>query len=214
MIFIKVAISLLSISMVLCHAVFATSLVNQLNSFQSFPLKWKTRIGLTTYRTTIQFANNHIIVPSNGRSYKSRTDSLDGVLIINPKNGDIKKKIVHSKNIDRDVNGVAVSATKIVFGDDNETLNAYDWSGNLLWSVKAYGDFESAPALTQINNDSILDVVAATEAGELMAIDGASGDIIWAFQTGYLLTLRYPSERGFMASPTLFDVNEDGIRMY
>ena len=65
---------------------------------KKIPLKWKTRIGLTTYRTTLQYANGYILAPSNGKNTKTLNDSYDGVHIINAKNGK-KIKLMKSGKI-------------------------------------------------------------------------------------------------------------------
>jgi outer membrane protein assembly factor BamB len=45
------------------------------------------------------------------------------------------------------------------------------------------GDIEGAPALADLDSDGVIDVVFATEEGELYAVKGSSGKIIWKFQT-------------------------------
>ncbi len=42
-----------------------------------FKLKWKTRIGLTSYRTTLAYADGNLFVPSNGHFTGSINDNFD-----------------------------------------------------------------------------------------------------------------------------------------
>ena len=179
---------------------------------KKIPLKWKTRIGLTTYRTTLQYANGYILAPSNGKNTKTLNDSYDGVHIINAKNGKKINQLTINPYGDRDVNGVALSNTKIVFGNDSHILAAFDWNGKLLWKYKAKGDFEGAPTLTYINQDATLDVIAATEEGTLLALDGLSGNLIWKFSPAINPTLFLPKTKYFIGSPSLAPINKDSVK--
>ena len=179
---------------------------------KKIPLKWKTRIGLTTYRTTLQYANGFIFAPSNGKTTKGLNDSYDGVHIINAKDGSKKNQLTITNFGDRDVNGIAISNTKIIFGDDNNTIAAFDWIGNMLWKYKANGDFEGAPALSYINKDANLDIIAATETGDLLALDGLTGNLIWSFKPAINPTLFIPKTRNFIGSPSLININKDSIK--
>jgi len=200
-------------STLLCPII-AKPLVNEIDSvtLKKLPLKWKQRIGLTTYRTTLQYADGKIFAPSNGKDTKSLNDRYDGVHILDAKTGKILNQLTQGSFGDRDVNGVAVSNSKIVFGNDEHTLSAFDWKGNLLWDYTATSDFEGAPALTKLNNDAILDVISSTEDGTLLAIDGLTGTKLWEFKPAINPTQVYPKTRNFLASPALLDINKDTIK--
>lgn len=211
-------VSLILIVLVLMSAssyeIYSKPLFNEVkkSSIKKLPLKWKTRIGHTTYRTTLQYANGIVFAPSNGKSTKSLKDNLDGVHLINGRTGELKSRLVIGEYGDRDVNGVAVSASKIVFGDDNNNIAAYDWSGKLLWVNRARSDFEGAPTFLHINNDIVLDVIAATEGGKLFAFEGKTGAVMWDFIPAITPELTYPRERGFMSSASVVDVNKDSYK--
>jgi outer membrane protein assembly factor BamB len=190
----------------------AKKLINELKPRESLNLKWKKKVGLTTYRTTIQNVGKYVFVPSNGKDSKGQIDFLDGVHVLDGKTGALVSQLVVGKFGDRDVNGVAVSSTKIVFGTDENYLAAYDWNFKILWVVKAGGDFEGSPVLLSLNSEDELDVVAATEAGEIIAVDGKTGDIIWSFQATANEFNRQSQQVGFLASPLCVDVNGDGVR--
>ena len=62
------------------------------------------------------------------------------------------------------------------------------------------------------SGDIILDVVAATEAGEVVVLDGENGHDLWSFKPAIIPDLLYPSERSFLASPSLIDINKDSFK--
>jgi outer membrane protein assembly factor BamB len=194
--------------------IYSQPLFNELktSSLKKMPLKWKARIGYTSYRTTLQYANGIVFAPSNGKSTKSLKDNLDGVHLINGRTGEHENRLVIGEYGDRDVNGVAVSASKIVFGDDNNNIAAFDWSGKLLWINRARSDFEGAPTLLHINNDIVLDVIAATEDGTLYAFEGKTGEVVWDFKPAITPELAYPRDRSFMGSASVIDINKDNYK--
>lgn len=205
-------ISLSSVSN--CYAVGSNALVNELKKSESFPLKWKTKIGLTTFKTTILFSGEKLIIPSNGNSYSYLYDRLDGIFIINPKNGKVERQIRARGMGDKDVNGVAIYNKHLFFGNDDDTFYCYDFQGNLKWSLSINGDIEGAPALADLNSDNVPDVIFATEEGELYAVEGIYGKIIWKFQTAWEKAednYPYLAFKAFIASPALYDVNGDKV---
>jgi outer membrane protein assembly factor BamB len=203
---------------------FIVSLPTQLFSFPAdklrdeidprlvLPIKWKSKIGLSTYRSTITFQNEKIILGSNGSSSSKRKDRLDGLYIVDPITGKIEEHIVENTSGDQDVNGVAATEERLYWGNDNSMFYAFDWGGNLQWSIGVGGDVEGAPALEDFNADGVLDVCFTTEAGEVYVVDGKEGFVMWRIQVDYKPKWTYPSSRAFMASPTLVDINRDGIR--
>lgn len=179
------------------------------------PLKWRTKIGLTTYRSTILFSNNKIIVGSNGESRSSLNDSQDGVYILNPLTGKVERQINNPASGDRDVNGVAVSSSTLFFNTDSDRLYSYNINGSQNWEFLANNDLEGAPSLTDLTGDGDLDVVVASESGTVYAVDGNTGQEIWQFQNqmeSILGKYEYLSSQAFMSSPALVDINNDGVR--
>lgn len=177
--------------------------------------KWRTPIGLTTFRTTISFANGQIVVGSNGESLSSVNDKQDGVYLIDSKTGQIIRYIPNDVAGDSDINGVAIHNNSLFFGSDNNRVFHYDFNGIKLWSFTTDGDVEGAPSLTDITGDGVPDVVLATENGSVYALNGENGLLIWHFQSQMeTAPEKYPylASTAFMSSPTLFDINEDGIR--
>lgn len=146
-------------------AVQAQTLVDQLNQHYEFPLKWKAKIGLSTFRTTLMYANGRVFAPSNGDSLGSLMDSSDGVYVINGKTGQIEKHIITGKGGDLDVNGIAIYGDRLFFGNDNNEFFSFNLQGESNWSISVNGDVEGAPAITDFDDDGQPDVVVATEAG-------------------------------------------------
>ena len=54
-------------------------------------------------------------------------------------------------------------------------------NGTLLWHVAARDQVFGSAALHDLNGDSIVDVVIGGRSGELKAISGASGELLWEF---------------------------------
>jgi len=187
-------------------------LINELNPNDKWPLKWKRKIGATTYRNTLHYFDGHIIVGSNGRSTKEFSDQMDGVYILNAKTGLVDKHIKIKGRHDNDVTGIALSHSRLYFGSDNNHVYAYDWNYHKVWSKDLGSDIESAPSLEDINADGILDVIIGTEDGRMMVLNGQDGQAFWSIQVPFQPSWTYPEERSFMASPVVLDVNRDGIR--
>ena len=192
----------------------SNSLVNELDPSMHFPLKWRTEIGRTTFRTTLLYTNGKIIAPSNGLSDRPRGDELGGVFILDPSTGVVERHMKTPGEGDKDVNGVAVYQNHLFFGDDDNKFGRYDFSGKPSWIVTVGGDVEGAPALGDLNSDGFPDVVFATEAGELLALDGNTGALLWRYLTEWENApgkYEYLESKAFIASPTLCDVNGDDI---
>lgn len=181
----------------------------------SLPLKWRTQVGLTTFRSTISFANGKIIVGSNGDSRSSLNNSDDGVYLIDSKTGAIVRQIRNEIAGDSDINGVAIYQNSLFFGSDNNYVFSYDFNGTKNWTFETDGDVEGAPTLTDITGDAFPDVVFASENGTVYALNGESGKLIWRFQNQMEQApgkYEYLSSKAFMSSPAVLDLNQDGVR--
>jgi outer membrane protein assembly factor BamB len=176
--------------------------------------KWRSHTGLHSFRTSIQADAGIVIVGSNGNSTGSLRDDLDGVFLLDAATGKVLRKFMTDPVGDRDVNGVAVHAGRLFFGNDNDQFFAYNLygDGRFLWQVSVDGDVEGAPALEDLNSDGVLDVVFGTEGGTLYALDGRSGAVLWKQAVPFKPSFTYPEFRSFMASPGLVDINKDGVR--
>lgn len=170
-----------------------------------FPLKWKTKIGQTTYRTNIEIADGEIFIGSNGVDLNAIQDSLDGAYQINAKTGEIK----HHYNLDylgqNDVTGVAVNDGKLYFGTDNHTFYCYDIkSKEKKWSYTTENDIESAPSIADFNGDGVKDVFFSVQQGDFYALNGKNGKLLWKTDSLF-------SHQG-NSSSLLYDCNGDGVK--
>ena len=187
-------------------------LVDEIDPSQSLSLKWRKKIGYSTYRTNPIFYNGFIVVGSNGSSYSKQKDRLDGLYFLDAQTGDIQTKAIGESYGDRDVNGVAVSTEKIFWGDDNQAFFSYNWDGKLLWLNSVDGDVEGSPVLIDVNGDAALDVCFTTESGTVYMFDGKGGTIIWKHQADFQQVWATPKTRSYMATPVAIDANRDGTR--
>ncbi|PLX03305.1 MAG: hypothetical protein C0594_10655, partial [Marinilabiliales bacterium] len=167
-----------------------------------FPLKWKVKTGLSTYRSNIIFDNNKIYIGSNGVDRNKNNDSLDGVFIIQAESGKILHHIQAPILGDNDVNGVLVNSGKLYFGSDNYHFYCYTEEGKKIWEYATEYDVESCPVLVNISNDETPDIVFTVEGKGLVALDGKTGRELWKFHTDF--------SRGFNGTPAVYDINQDG----
>lgn len=168
---------------------------------------WRTRIGLTTYRSTIHHREALVIVNSNGASRKSSRDREDVVWLLDATTGKEAGRLTPTGGGERDCNGVALDDQIVVFGTDQDVLYGFDWAGQVRWRTKLDGDVEAAPALADLNGDSTADAVVGTEAGTVFAVSGLDGRVMWkaASDRGEY------GQTGFLASPAAVDVTGDGL---
>jgi outer membrane protein assembly factor BamB len=184
-----------------------------------FPLKWKTYIGQTTYRTNILLHQNKIWVGSNGNTLdRVPNDENDAVFAIEPQTGKILEKIKPTyqnlaKELDTDVNGIAIDGNKLFFGTDLKSLYCYDiQTKQFLWQYNTpnenpegnTGNIESCPLLTDLNADSENDVVITIRGKGVAALNGKTGKVLW-------LNVLTNDDGAFLTSPCAVDVNADGI---
>lgn len=170
-----------------------------------FDVKWRQNVGFGSYRNNILFSSGKIIVGSNGTSRDATNDTKDGVYILDAKSGKIIKQIKNTKKGDNDVTGVALDGNKLFFGNDNYEFFCYTVSGRLLWKYKTLYDSESCPALADLNGDGVKDVVFATEAYGITALNGGTGKELWK-------VVHKEKNYGFMGAPAMYDVNNDGVK--
>ncbi len=170
-----------------------------------FPLKWKTKIGVTTYRTNMRMNNGLLYIGSNGISRESRNDELDGVYAINPKNGKIQSTYKVPFAGDNDVTGITLAENKLFFGTDNYYFFCFDVkTGQELWKYPLPYDVESTPVNHDFNQDGTMDVSFSVQGYGFYALNGLDGSVIWSQDS-------ISSHNGNVAS-LLVDVNGDGIK--
>ena len=101
--------------------------------------------------------------------------------------------------------GASLNGTVYALKDSVEHLptgRGYDtliYRARVLWQYKVSSKVESSPLLSDINNDSILEVIFGSYNDSLYALDG-SGNRIWSFGTGGSIN----------SSPVAGDIDIDG----
>ncbi len=190
-----------------------------------FPLKWKTKIGGTTFKTNFVLHEGLLIVGSNGEHYRDwRIDKNSGVYFIDPTNGKILHRVADEGYGDMDVNGIVAENGRIFFGNDNEEFLCYDTCGRQIWRVPVSGDVEAEPVLLDIDCDGTSEIIFGTETGEVAALDSRNGKAIWSFKikdfngwnktdNRFLFKIgAYVSNgRGFVSRPAVMDLNYDDV---
>jgi len=170
-----------------------------------FPLKWKTPVGITTYRTNMILNNGLIYIGSNGESREGKNDSKDGVYAIDAKTGKVKAQYHIPFAGDNDVTGIAIADKKLFFGTDNYYFFCFDIATKEeLWKKPLPYDVESAPATEDFNGDGTADVSFSVEGHGFYALSGKDGSEIW--RNDSIL-----SHNGNVAS-LLVDINNDGVK--
>lgn len=168
--------------------------------------KWRTRIGLTTFRTTMIFDQGKIIVGTHGASLNGKNESDDGVYVLDAATGKQSLKIASPRSGDMDVGGVALSGDTIYFtGDAGLVATASLSTGKIGWQAALSGKVRAAPALANLDGDAALDVVVGDEQGTLSALSGADGKVLWTIQTGE----NDYNARGFIAAAAIADIDGD-----
>ena len=188
------------------EVILATGKMVEVNEFEKqFSLKWKVEIGKTVFRSNIMFANQQIVVGSNGTT-RNKADAKDGVFLIEATSGKIQQRIRPQEEGKIDVNGQAIDGDKIFFGNENGNVYCYNFKGEKLWEAKVQGEVENSPALADFNQDGVKDAVFATDDAFIYALDGTNGQQLWRTigtkenYTGY-----------YTATPAVFDISDDGI---
>lgn len=167
---------------------------------------WRTRIGITTYRSTIHVVDGAVVVNSNGSSLKSKNDRDDVVWLLDGATGEARGRFAPRGGGERDCNGVALDGDVLAFGTDEGELYAFERDGQLLWRTRLDGDVESAPAFAELDGRPGLDLVVATEGGVVYGIEGRGGRKLWRHASGKGAY----GQKGFLASPAVVDVDGDG----
>lgn len=109
---------------------------------------------------------------------------------------------------DRDVGGVALDGTDVIFSTDNgQVVKASLVDGTVMWSTTLAGKVRPAPALANLDGQGALDVVVGDEAGDLHALSGTTGRTLWTQSTG----ANAYDARGFIAAAALADLNGDRV---
>ncbi|NBV42048.1 hypothetical protein EBR96_04685 [bacterium] len=180
-----------------------------------FHIKWETRVGLTTFKTTIHYISGAVVLGSQGIAKDAPNDNADGVYFLDGRNGNILRHIHWSDYADLDVNGIGLGPRTLFFGNDHAEIFAYGIYGQdspRLWKKTLSGNIKGAPGVEDFNSDGTYDAVFGTESGDVVAVDGKNGATIWQVAFPFKPVFTVPKERAVIASPALVDLNRDGVR--
>lgn len=186
--------------LIICH--FFLFSQEELNEF--FPLKWKTEIGITTYRTNIIEEDGFIFVGSNGKNANSDNDELDGVHQLEVKTGKLVQSFQSQFLGDNDVTGIALKEGKIYFGTDNFYFYCFDINnGKELWKYRTPYDVESAPCIADLDGDGKDEIIFCVQKNGMYCLNAEDGSEKWVLDS--------ISSHDGNVSPLIIDCNGDGI---
>lgn len=171
---------------------------------KTFPLKWKRKIGITTYRTNIIEEDGYIYVGSNGNDANSDLDDLDGVYKIEAKTGKITESYGAQIMGDNDVTGIGLYEGKLYFGTDSYYFYCFDEkTGEELWKFRTPYDVESVPVISDLDNDGKSEVVFCVQHNGVYCLNADNGSVKWMLDS-------ISSHQGNVA-PLVVDCNNDGV---
>ncbi len=170
-------------------------------------LAWEARVGLTSYRSTIQLHGGRVILGSNGEAWHAEDDPLDGLWIVEASSGRVLAHLVPPGSGEKDVNGVAIDAGAMIFGTDQGVVYKASMDGTVLWQRDIGGDAEAAPALYDANGDGTPDVAIGAEEGDFFVLDGRTGQPLHRIAS----SVGEYDQTGFVAPAALFDATGDGV---
>ncbi len=168
--------------------------------------KWSTRVGRTTFRTTMALVGDKIVIGTHGRTLKGKNERDDGVYVLDAKSGKVAKFIRTPGAGDLDVGGVATDGQNVIFTTDNSQIVKAGLDGKIVWKTRAKGKVRPAPALADLDGDGDLDVIVGDESGALRALDGSTGKRLWAVATGG----NDYGAKGFIGAAAVADLDGDG----
>jgi outer membrane protein assembly factor BamB len=169
--------------------------------------RWATRVGKTTFRTTMARAGNSIVIGTHGASLDGKNEATDGIYVLQAATGKKTGFIKTPGSGDLDIGGIAIQGDTVFFTTDNSMIGAASLeTGKMIWTSPARGKVRPAPALADLDKDGTLDVVVGDEKALLLALAGKTGKKLWSAMTG---TNEY-NARGFVGAAAIVDIGGDG----
>jgi len=84
-------------------------------------------------------------------------------------------------------------------GDDKGMFTCLDGGGDVVWQKDMGSVFCSSPALADLNEDGVLELIQGDQSGLLSAVDALTGELVWESRL-----------EGECASPAVGDLDGDG----
>ena len=169
--------------------------------------KWTARVGKTTFRTTMALVDGSIVIGTHGDTLKGQNEATDGVYVVEAATGKITRKIATPGRGDKDVGGIAIDGTWVIFSTDNgSVVKARLSDGAVSWTALLGGKVRPAPALGDLDGKGAKDVVVGDEKGDLHALSGDDAKKLWTISTG---KNDYDAS-GFVAAAAIGDLDGDG----
>lgn len=148
----------------------------------SLRLKWIAPIGLTAWFTTILPLDGQIYLGTLGAQYQDPQDVSDGVVRVDGASGEAVLLFEPPDGALRDVVGIAAGNDCLFVASRNGRLYCLEPDGALRWGTSLGAPAAGAPASPDLNGDGISDAVAVSDAGLVVAINGAGGGVLWKRQ--------------------------------
>jgi len=186
--------------------------------------KWRSEIGLASFRNNVVIQSGRIYIGSNGNSFMDRgfIEPSSGVYVLDARTGTTLHHFANERFGDMDVTGLSIRNDRIYFGNDNEEFLCTDRTGRILWRNPTAGDIEHEPVW--LNTPNGLCVVYAAESGEVKAVDPQTGNIRWSYyvpdfkgwkpgdnRTLFKVKAWFQNTRQFYTKPLAVDLNQDGV---
>ena len=168
--------------------------------------KWATRVGKTTFRTTMAHTDGLLVIGTHGATLEGKNEGTDGVYLLDARTGAKTRMIATPGSGDRDVGGVAIDGSTVFFTTDNSKIVAATLAGQVVWTAEGGGKVRPAPALADLDGDGAVDVVVGDESATLRALHGGTGKPLWTVKTG---ENEYEA-RGYIAAAAIADLDGDG----
>ena len=116
--------------------------------------------------------------------------------------------IAHFQNLGRTLSNIIRTGTAVImlllF-----TLSGISVAATVVWQYRpGAGYTDTSPAIADLDDDGIKDLVACTTAGRVLALD-ASGRTKWSYDTGW--TISSPPTIASMPEPRVFVISNSGI---
>lgn len=169
--------------------------------------KWSTRVGRTTFRTTMAMSGGHLVIGTHRSVDDASADGAAGVHVLDAATGKQVRRIEAPGKSDDGVEGIAVDGADVVFSTESgHVVKASLSTGAVAWAVKVSRRVRPAPALGDFDGKGARDVAIGDDQGVLHALSGDDGSTLWTRDVG----AGGFDSLGFVAAPAIGDLDGTG----